>query len=277
MTESLENGFRSILGRFCQRQQEDQKTVHEYSADQRPNEHSVQFVDLENYGEARERMSGLLSPGLHARFNNDERFVRNLRWYAIIAQVDNGPTVAGLRAMVPAQKPDRGKWFVGAIKNQALQRYEQLTDDLLLFDDQIDCLLCENLVFITNKDKFERIFNFYEMHRAAASRALTTIGQELHIHNFEEFRDLCLRDPRKQARLARIAGGVDLSLFTVANARLVMAANRGLEGIISEVGGREVLTYDRANHWALLRFLDESTVRSIVTGTDFEADNKRAL
>ena len=277
VTETLGNKFREIIRTFCRKQREDQKTVNEYSIDQKPGDHFVQFVDLEDYPEARDHVDPLLSPGSLAPFRNEERIVKNLRFYAIVAQVGDDQTIVALRSITRAQKPHRGKWTVRAIFNEDLNRYEDMTEDLFLFDEEIDCLLYNNHVFISNRDKFEAIFNFHQVRRDVAERALVVIERDLRIHNFEEFREACLRDPRKQGRLARIANGTDLSLFTVAKAREVIQANPQLESIIGTEGSEETLAYDPQNKWDLLRFLSETTVSSLVTGNNFETDDKRPL
>ncbi len=103
------------------------------------------------------------------------------------------------------------------------------------------------------------------------------LEQSVRIHNFKEFKEACLRDRRKQMQLARIARRTDLSQFTVHKAREIMEVNRYVDGIIRSEGGEDILTYDPRNQWALLRFLNETTVRSLVTGDHFDADQKRPL
>lgn len=265
VTRTLADRFREIIRTFCRRQQQDHRTVHEYSIHENPSEYSIQYVDLANYPKAENKVADLLSPGTLVPFRNEERFVKNLRFYAIVAQFENGQTVVGLRSLTPAQKPDRGRWSLGAILHG--DRYEELTTDLLLFDQEIDCLLYSNFAFIHNKDKFERIFNFYQILRDVAERALSTLRQELRIHNFEEFQKACLRDPRKQTRLAFIANRPDLSQFTITRAREVIAVNPQLDGIIRIEGGEEILAYDTKNPWTLIRFLSETTVSHLLRET----------
>ncbi len=276
MTATLENKFREIIQTFCHKQRDEQKTVNEYSVDQKPGDYHVQYVELANYPEAESRVSGLLTPDQFAEFMNEEGFVKHLRFYAIVAQF-NDQTVTGLRAITQAQKPHFGKWSVKAFWNNALNRYDELTTEPLLFDEEIDCLLYNNLVFVANRSKFETIFNFYQIRLDVAAHALSVLEKGLPIHNFEEFKKACLQHPGKQGMLARLTAGVDPSQYTIAKARTVIAANPSLGSIVRTEGGEETLAYDPKNPWALLRFLNETTVRSLVTESHFEADNKRAL
>lgn len=277
MTRTLANRFREIIQAFCRKQRQDQKRVDEYSIDQSPGDGLIQWVDLGDYPEAQNHVDGLLSPGNFPPFKNEEKFAKNLRFYAIVAQLQNGQTVIGLRSITQAQKPYRSKWSVRAFLQEGRHEYDELTTELLLFDEEIDCLLYKNLVFISNGAQFEKIFNFEQVSRRVATKALSMLEQSVQIHNFEEFKAACLRDRRKQKQLARIARGADLSQFTVPKAREVMKVNRYVKGIIRTEGGEEILTYDPRNQWALLRFLNETTVMSLVTGDHFDADHKRAL
>lgn len=276
MTMSLANRFRETVQTFCRVQREDQKTVREYSVDQNPGDYFAQYVDLSHYPEAESRISSLLAPGNLVPFRDEGGFVKHLQFYAIVAQFDD-QTVIGLRSITPAQKPHYGKWSVKAVWNEVLGRYDELTSDPFLFDNEIDCLLYKNFVFISNRSKFEKIFNFYQVRRSVAERALSVLERDLQIHNFEKFKEACLRDPRKQTRLAHIANATDLSHFTIASARRVIAANSQLGSIVVTESGEEVLAYNTEHPWALLRFLGETTVSSLVTRRNFETDDKRPL
>lgn len=274
--EDLAGKFGRFLQEYCDAQRKDQKSVAYYSVDQHPGNDFVHYVDLADYPEAQSRVDGLIFPGNLDTFKEEEDFLRELSFYAIVAQLDER-TIIGLRSMTPAQKPRRGKWSLRALCNPETGVYEELTRDLLLFDEEVDCLLYNNHVFITNRSKFETIFNFYQVIRNVAERALSILEKDLPIHNFEEFKKACLRHRTKQGMLARLNAGVDPSQFTIPKARAVIAKDPSLSSIVRTEGSEAILAYDPKNQWALLRFLNETTVRTLVTGSHFDAVNKRAL
>lgn len=271
-TGTLADSFRNIIRRFCERQQEDQKAAREYSIDRQPGAESVQFVSLTEFPEVQARVSGLSQPANIPPFIQEDTFVRRLKFYAIVAQLEDGNRLIGLRAITPAQKPGNSKWSVQAIYNHVHRRYDLLEPDPFLFDEEIDCLLYGNFVFIANRSKFEQVFNFDQITRDVAQRALSRL-KPLGIVNFDEFQAMCLRDRRKQRMLAPIASnGAALSHITVATARNVIEVNPNLGSIIKIVDDIELLAFEQTEPWNLLRFLKQTTVRTVATGNPFEID-----
>ena len=271
ITTTLADRFRNIIRRFCELQQEDQKVTREYSIDQKPGVESVQFVSLTEFPEVQARVSKLGQPANIPPFVQEDMFVRGLKFYAIVAQLENGNRLIGLRSITPAQKPGNSKWSVKAIYNHVNRRYDLLDYDPFLFDEEIDCLLYGNFVFIANRSKFEQVFKFDQVTRDVAQRAMSRL-QPLGIANFDEFREVCLRDRRKQRMLAPIANNPDISHVTVSTAREVVRTNPKLASIIGVENGHEVLAFEPSEPWNLLRFLKQTTVRTVASGNPFEVD-----
>lgn len=259
---------------YCAAQARSQKSAREYSIDQDPSAEFVQFINLEEYPEVRERISKLYEPGALSHFRNEDRFVKTLRFYAIVSQLENGTALIGLRSITPAQKPGISKWSVRAVWNEVRGRYDELESDPFLFDEEIDCFVYGDFVFITNRSKFEQIFNFDQVTRNVAQRALDRL-EGFDIENFDDFKKACLRDRRKQGMLASMShDGADMSHVNVDTARKVIETNPNLSSIITTVNETEVLTFDlnSAKQWHLLRFLKQTTVRTVATGNPFEVD-----
>lgn len=274
MTEELEDQFRSTLSTFCKACRDNQVTVREYSLNSIPTKDSLQFLSMDEYPQIHERVAKSLAPGALTVFRNEPGVRKNLRFYALVAQLENGESLVGLRWLTPSQKPDRGKWPVAAVRNQLLGRYERLVEDLLLFDDQLDCLLYKDTIFIANRDKFERIFNFDRIISEVASEALSRVGEEVPIQNFEEFQAACMRSIDKQRKLAAVAQSVDLSKLNVESAERVVSENPRLSSILStDEQGNQVLTYNTSRPWDLIRYLSLSTNRSVATGATIESYN----
>lgn len=245
-----------------------------YSIDQEPDAEFVQYVSLETYPEVRERISDLCEPGTLSNFRNEDAFVRRLRFHAIVAQLQNDNALIALRRVTPAQKPGISQWTVRAIWNEMRGRYDLLEREPFLFDEAVDCFVYGGFVFIANRSKFEQIFNFDQVTRDVAQRALTRL-EGFGIRNFDEFREACLRDRRKQGMLAPMSlDEADMSHVNVDRALRVIETNPELDSIITTVEGSEVLTFDldAANQWHLLRFLKQTTVRAVASGNPFEVD-----
>jgi hypothetical protein len=273
-TQPLADRFRGILKEFCTGQARSHKRTQAYSIDQEPNAEFVQYVSLEEYPEVRQRISELYEPGALSNFRNEEIFVKRLRFHAIVSQLESGRTLIGLRNVTLAQKPGVSQWTVRAIWDEMRGRYDLLERDPFLFDEGVDCFVYGEFVFVVNRSKFEKIFNFDQVTRDVAQRALARL-ESFSISNFDEFRRACLRDRRKQGMLAPMSReDADMSHVNVETAREVIATNANLSSIISTVNGNEVLTFDldSGNQWHLLRFLKQTTVRAVATGNPFEVD-----
>lgn len=273
-TQQLANSFKEILKSFCEEQQREPRDVRPYTIDQSPNAEFVQFISLMEYPEVWTNISDLSGPGTLARFIEEESFLKKLRFYAIVAQFEDGKDLIAIRKVTPAQKPDISRWSVRAMWSESRNRYELLEEDLFLFDKEIDCLVYGDYVFIANRSKFEQVFGFDQLTWDIAQRALEQL-ENFDIANFEEFKSYCRSDRRKQRMLAPLAhNDADLSHVNVETAHKVLEINPDLDSIIARSGGTEMLAFDSTpgNQWHLLRFLKQTTIVTVATGAPFEVD-----
>lgn len=238
----------------------------------------MQYISFQTHPNAKQRIDPLYCPGNCDPFTEDKRFLRHSKFYGISAKLESGETVIGLRTIEAAQKPNHGKNYIRAAYSKTFNVYQEVEEDPFLFDWSLDCIIYKDFVFINNRKKFQKMFNFEAIVREAATSALRNIRQYVDIKNHDDFEHACMNDLTKMERLASIANVTDFSQLTVDEARIVAEDNAEFLEIIQEDEGGESLIFDPKRPWTLLRFFSESTVRAVATGNIFEADsNKRRI
>ena len=278
MGRSLRDQFASVLANCCLEHYRDGIAVREYSHDWDPSAHTLQYISFQAHPNAKQRIISLYSPGTRDPFTEDKRFLRHSKFYGISAKLEGGETVIGLRTIEAKQKPNHGKNYIRAAYDRTFNVYQDVQEDPFLFDWSLDCIIYKDFVFIRNRKKFQRIFNFEEIVREAAEYALRNIRQHIAIKNHDDFEKSCKGDLTKMERLASIANMADFSQLDVDAAREVAKSNSEFLEIIHQDEDGASLIFDPRRPWNLLRFFSESTVRSVATGNIFEADhNKRPV
>src|SRR5262249_2585181 len=147
-------------------------------------------------------------------------FLSALRFYIIIVQPPKGNPSFFFRLYGPSKELSRSRLF-GAI--MAKGRFDRIKEPTFLFDQGIDCICNGDIMFILNKDGFQKIFRFFEMVKAAARQILGAIKDKIPIANFDEFEKACEGHLQMLAKLNNIANRPYLGKVTMADIKkLVM-------------------------------------------------------
>ena len=272
-TNKLQEWFRRIVQeRLGELRGDTSLRLRSYAVGSKPDKHEIEYLRLSEHDNLEDHVAALSSLADLLPFVNEKSFVRGLRFYALVMQLQDGREIYSFRWYSPKKKLDRSGSFI-ARWNQ--DRYDLIEEDVLLFDEQIDCFVYGNYVFILNKDKFERIFRFYELVEQRADEALASIKAQVYIRNFERFSEDCKRHTTKLAKLADIATKPYLARLDLEDIKKVISRNPHLAGVIGEEGGREVLTYEPSDHWSLLHLLNDDYLESLMTGQNYEVNSKR--
>lgn len=275
MTEKLANQFRTIVqAKFAKLRIDSGRELRGYEVGTKLSGHEIEYLDLSNYEHIQKQVAPLSSLIDLGGFDNDQTFVKNLRFYVIVLQL---PTpIYCFRWYTPKKRLTReepGTSF-GALWHQ--DRYEVVEEDLLLFDEEIDCFAQENHIFILNKDKFQRIFRFFELIRELADTALNVLENKVPIKGFDRFREDCKKHTNKMIKLASIAKKPYVENISITDIKKVLEKYDEVSVICQEVGDEEMLLYDPSDPWGILHVLDDDHLESIMTGLSYESGNKRA-
>jgi hypothetical protein len=172
-------------------------------------------------------------------------------------------------------KKELGRSLLLAITLQDGQ-YDRLRDKVFLFDKYVDCIGYKGSIYILNKDRFQKIFKFYEELVKIADAVLKEIESYIPIDDFAAFKASCGGHLQKIAKLKNIAGKPYLKDLTINKIKEVIELY-DLPIKTVDDNGDEKLHYDASDKWAILRLLDDDYLESVMTKNRYEVNSKRAL
>src|SRR5579871_3800513 len=158
----------------------------------------------------------------------------------------------------PKKELTRSRLFAAFFRDG---QYDALREPVFLFDSHLDCIARGDDLYILNKSNFQSMFLFFELVRRNAQQALATLRERLPIGNFDQFAHDCEGHLVKLVKLQNIAAKPYLARITIADLRRAITRHN-LKLEIQEVEGQEVVIYDPADKWALLKLLDDDYLHS---------------
>lgn len=277
ITEEITHEFRDVIENVLKPYKTDLKPEEclfpEFVMQSKPEAYEIEHMNLSAYNIIMEQINPLLSLASLDVFEENEQFVASLHFYVITLQPPNGEPVYFFRSYTQRKLLSRSQWFAAWLNNGS---YDRVSVPLFLFDEKIDCMSRNGIMFILKKGNFQNIFNFFEMVRTTAKKTLDIIKYSVLIQNFEEFAQDCERHIWKLRKLQNIAAKPYLSKITMDHVKNVIQ-NNNLPVQVVEVGGAEMLVYDPRNKWVLLNLLDDNYLWSEMTELRYEVNGKRAM
>ncbi|OEU63706.1 MAG: hypothetical protein BBJ57_05995 [Desulfobacterales bacterium PC51MH44] len=275
ITDSVVCEFQDIILKFLKKYTKEMKAnnliLHKYEASTKLDSHEVEFLNLAEFSEVKKQIGSLANiPGL-AKFESDEDFIENLRFYVLILKCEKLKPIYFFRTYTPKRELSRSS-FMAIIfdKNQ----YEKVTDSLLLFDKKIDCIYSDGYLFIKNKANFQRIFEFYSLLIKSAKQTLRAIKENIPIDNFTAFSKACEGHLLKLAKLKNIASKPYFEKLKMSDIKTAIKKyNLDIKTVGSGKG--EKIHFDSSDKWGILKLLDDDYLDSIMTGSSYEVNSKR--
>ncbi|MDQ3815238.1 MAG: DUF4868 domain-containing protein, partial [Armatimonadota bacterium] len=198
-------------------------------------------------------------------------FVSGLRFYVIVVEGDGGEPLYCFRSYNKQKELSRSRHFAVLL---SAGHFNRVREPLLLFDQDIDCISQGRHMYVFKKSNFQKIFRFFEMMLATAEETLKVIKAKIPITNFDEFHQACQGHLQMMAKLKNIAGKDYLNRITMADLQKVITKCK-LKVQVENRGGKDMLVFDAANKWELLRLLDDDYLESLMTGQSYEVTGKR--
>jgi|SRR5579859_4349077 len=238
--------------------------------------HQIEHVDLTKkpYDHIVEQTQSLtLLYGLDT-FKEEASFIAKMRLYVVILQPPQGQAIYFYRHYSPKKMlreaaPLSIKRMLGDT-----DEYEDVKTPIFLFDKSIDCIICENDLFILAKSHFYYMFRILDELIESSKDILERIRDRLPIENFSLFARSCTNNKIKMEKLTSIARRPYLGKLTIADMKPVIQKNK-LHIPIVLVNGQEMLHFDEDYPWDILKLLDDDYLTSIMTGLSYEVDAKR--
>jgi len=244
-----------------------------YDPGARLEHHEVEYLDLSANSAVKQQIDSLASlPGLKL-FALEKTFLEGLRFYVIVAQPKRGKPIYFFRSYTQKKELHRSP-FIGAMLVKG--HFDTVKNPLFLFDCNVDCMSRGNQMFIFSKDKFQKIFQFFEMLLASATATLAAIKTQVPISNFEDFEQSCQGHVQKLAKLNSIAQKPYFTKLSMARIKRVIK-EFDLAIKTTKLGGKEMLLFEPSDKWAILHLLDDYYLGSSMTGLKYGANSKRIL
>jgi hypothetical protein len=277
ITEAVSGEFRKLSKEALARRRKDLESgdlvLHSYDPGAKPDSHEVELLDLSEHQSIRDQISGLSDLAGLETFLAEDDFLSSLRFYVIVFRPKIGAPVFCFRTYSQKRELKRSPLLAIVLRQG---HYDKFTDPLFLFDRHIDCISRGNDLFIFKKDKFQKIFQFYELLLKTAKDTLKIIKARIPIDNFDDFEQACEGHLQKVAKLKNIASKPYLQKVTMKDIKKVI---KKYDLNISTVGkGKsEKIHFDDSDRWAILRLLDDDYLESVLTGNSYETNSKRPI
>jgi Domain of unknown function (DUF4868) len=272
LTEDFREVVRALLKRWSRDNGSGDLVLRSYDAGSKPESYEVEYMNLSEHESVKAQIASLSSLSNLGIFGGTDSFVSGLRFYAIVVQSTQGEPIYCFRSYSSKKELGRSSTF-GALFTAG--HYDRVREPMFLFDQHIDCFSRGDDMFIFKKDKFQKLFRFFEMVLKAAKATLRTIKAHVPIANFDEFEKACEGHLQMQAKLKNIAGKSDIKEITIAKIKKVLKELPQLGVQIKKTNGKEMLVFDASDKWALLRLLDDDYLKSMMTGKNYEVTGKR--
>jgi Domain of unknown function (DUF4868) len=237
-------------------------------------EYEVEFLALVKESDIAAQIADLKAIATLPLFEADEQFVSQLHFYVIVASVSN-ETALFFRFYSPQNELSRSSFLGFRLSDTVFNKIDEPT---FLFNLRVDAIAFRGVLYILNKNNFQRIFRYYERMRAAGKEALDTIAERITIENFDAFSALCQGQLNMMAKLKNIAAKEYLQRVTIEDIKRVIRHFR-LDAKITKYNGEERLLFDpnSKDKWLILRILDDDYLGSMMTKLKYEANSKRQL
>lgn len=254
---------------------EDEVMLVPYDPTYRPQAHEVMFLTLDDAPEIAEVVELAADVSAAPQFTADDTLVRQLRFYVTVVSSDEDDALF-FRAYSPMKELTRGRGFAAMFDDGVFQKVEHKT---FLFDEDADCFVWGEHIFIRHVNAFHRIFRYFEQLREKADETLDEVLQHVPISNEEDFRDACKGQLQMLSKLANISRKPYLPRLTM-DAIQDTINTVGLEVEVVDEDGERKLVFDpstQESRWAILKLLDDDYLRSLMTQELYEASSKIQL
>ena len=208
-------------------------------------------------------------------FDAGGNFVSQLRFYMLQVEVKAQKLLRCFRLYGPKQELTRSSVFGLRISGST---FDKIEEPIFLFDSIVDCLAYDGVLFILNKDKFQKIFRFFALVREAGRQALKKVSEVVKLENYNAFARICEGNLYMLAKLRNIAGKDYLATVTMKDIkRVIKEFNLSVQVVKRD--GEEKLLFDESarERWTILNLLDDAYLGSSMTKRKYEANSKREV
>jgi len=271
LTETFLDVVSSVIEEYKKGWRKHDIVLHDYTPESKLDDYEIELLDISQHGTIRKQIESLSALQDLDTFQEDEEFICNLRFYVIVARPLNAEPIYFYRTYTPKKMLSKSPFF-GIWRGE--NEYDRIERPIFLFDKYIDCVSRGNSMFILKKENFQHIFRFLEEVEKCAKQTLKYIKVRMPIANFDQFADACERDAGKLRKLKNIATQPYLDKISMNDIKRVIQMHN-LRIPIATVDGVEIIVFEPANPWDILKLLDDDYLNSVMTSQNYEVTGKR--
>ncbi len=240
----------------------------------KPDPGTVEWAKLDDVDAVRLAVENYQQLARLSPFNpGDERYkTRLLFWVANRARDD--VRASFFRAFSASAELKRKRGAILVNREGAFSRVE---GQLFMFDENVDCVVFDEYLFVLRRNDYRRIFDQFEQIRLAARNAANTLHGRVPIANLQEFADACVAQPAMADKLIAVQGRDYFSHLTYEMLEPVIEEFQ-LDIPVERRNGRPHLVFRAgpAVRWQILRLVDDDFLRSSMTDHHYEVNSKTA-
>lgn len=281
MTRKLADGFRDIIVNILEKYQKDtganNTLFSEYLIESVLDENEIEYFDLAERKSIAEQIEPLKLFTDIETFSEEKSFIEGIRFYVIIAQPEQSEPIYFYHVYTRRRILKRSGLcaFLGS-KGE----YDRVEEKYITFDESIDCLSYNGVMFVINKSNFQTMFRYLEEVRTVARETLNTINSNLPIQNFDELVEACEGNLAMLRKLKKIATKPYIHNLKMNDVKKIIALNH-LQVEIVEVNGQEKILFNpkakAKDKYALLRIFNDDYLSSLMTDKNYEVTGKREV
>jgi len=279
MTTHVADRFRRIVGRTIKLLSKDHSSgdlrLLEYDAAAMNRQNECEYISLSNRSDLTSQFCDFSSLSSLSLFTGEKVFVDGLKFYVITVSFSGQRPIYFFRTYSPKNELSRSSHFGIRLSKTT---FDEVKESVFLFDEHIDCFSTDGYLFILSKDKFQKIFRYFERLMEAGRAALQVISSKIKIENFDALSKFCEGHLQKMAKLKNIAAKPYLKDVTMEDVKRVIK-EFNLKVKMVSVNGEDRLLFDPKDKdkWMILRILDDDYLGSIMTDLKYEANSKRTV
>ena len=135
-----------------------------YKAGAMNRQEEVEWVELKDAEEVSSQCMGLASVAAMPVFDPSSKSTEDLRFYVVQVTLADKSQINCFRFYSPKSELSRSS-LMGIRLSKTV--FDSIEEPVFLFDSHIDCIMVGETMFVLSKDKFQKIFRYYERMRVA--------------------------------------------------------------------------------------------------------------
>jgi hypothetical protein len=233
----------------------------------------IEWIKLDKVpavGQASDRLDNLA--GLAGFDGSDSAYIGRLAyWGAAIGDEDDRAYV--FRRLSASAELKRKRSTAMVLRSGTFHLVE---DKIFLFDEEIDCVVYGNYIFVLRKRDYRSIFEQMKQVFEKARSAANDLHAKLPISNFSEFQDACGTDSRLADKVLAVRGRTYFDELSYTKVKPVIEEFSLDIPTAKDKDGQIELTFRSApdERFRILRLVDDDYLRSSMTDIRYEVNSK---